>query len=144
MSYKKLSRKSDLAYGLSKEEEVRIKLTSFFQEPLINTKDISGYDEFTEFDFIGLITNDRFEVKSRRCTKEYYLSTYMPLSKVSKESIRSDLYFVFNFTDKLCYIKYYKPDFDKYNIKDVKCLRDGQYEYKLEFDIPIDDLIDID
>lgn len=144
MSYKLLSRKSDLAYGLSKEEEVKIKLTSFFQEPLINTKDISGYNEFTEFDFVGLITNDRFEVKSRRCTKEYYLSTYMPLSKVSKESTKSDLYFVFNFIDKLCYIKYYKPLFDTFAIADCKCLRDGQYEYKLEFAIPIEELNDIE
>lgn len=144
MSYKKLSRKEDLEYGLSKEQDLKVKLISFFQEPLINTKDISGYNEFTEFDYVGLITNDRYEIKSRRCTKDYYLSTYMPLCKITKESTKSDLYFIFNFTDKLCYIKYYKPLFDTFAITDVKCFRDGRYEYKLEYAIPIDELIDIE
>jgi hypothetical protein len=141
----KRSFQNDLKFGLSKEEPVRQLLKTKFteEEDIINTKDLYN-DEFCKFDYEGITTKRRYEVKSRTNKKYQFPTTILPVHKITTETTKNGLYIIFNFTDKCSYIIYDKNVFDNFETKIFKIYRDGKYDPPtLHFLIPVNILIDM-
>jgi len=127
---------NDLKFGLEKEETVRQNLITYFKEDIIKTK-----NKYCKYDYECLLSNNKYEVKSRRNNKHQYPTTIIPVHKVIT---KDDLYFVFNFIDQCCYIKYDDEIFKKFKTKLIKINRLGKYDPPtLHYEIPINLLIDI-
>jgi hypothetical protein len=132
--------KNDLFFGLSNEEPIRKLLKKYFkdEEDIIKTKNI-----FCKYDFEGT-SKRKYELKSRTNEKNKYPSTIIPKHKINKETIENGLIFVFNFTDKCCFIKYDEEEFKKFPIKTFKIYRAGKYDPPTDhYLIPVEKLIDI-
>ena len=130
--------KTDLEFGLKKEEEMidKIKQQFPFEKDIKNTKDLYN-NIYCSYDYEGLTHNTRFELKSRTCTKDAYKTTIIPVHKINEISIAKDLYCIFNFTDFITYIKYDKKLFDKFEKKTYKIQRIGRYDPPtLHYEIP--------
>jgi len=97
---------TDLTYGLKKETDIITTLSTFFGKDLVKTA-----DPFCKFDFTTIEEDLTIELKSRRNTMAAYPTTLLP---IHKSNDRENLYFVFNFTDKVAYIKYNKEVFDTF------------------------------
>ena len=123
---------NDLKFGLSKEQQVIDRLKSHFgDETILKTE-----DKFCLYDAVG--KDFKYEIKSRRNSKTAYPTTIIPCHKAIPDTI-----FVFNFTDKICYIKY---DVDLFNTFTTQMIYADRYNAtppSLHFHIPIDKLIDI-
>lgn len=135
----------DLAFGLSKEENVRIILKNFFkdEDDIINTK-ILYKNDFCKYDYEGTTIKRRYELKSRTNTKNKYPTTIIPVHKITDETTQTELIFVFNFTDKCSYIKYDEVLFKTFNTKMLNIYRSGKYDPPtLHYEIPVRLLIDI-
>jgi hypothetical protein len=126
---------NDLKFGLTKETEYLPVIKDFFgEEKLEKTK-----DTFSIFDFQG--KDRRYELKSRRCSVNRYLTTIVPVSKSKTENVC----FVFGFIDGLYYIHYNEELFSKFDIKQVSVYRDGiQGRPKAHYEIPVSLLVRID
>ena len=96
----------DLTYGLVKEQDIITTLSKFFEKDLKKTT-----DHFCKYDFTTTENDLTIELKSRRNTMTAYKTTLLPIHKTND---RENLYFVFQFTDKLAYIKYEKEVFDTF------------------------------
>jgi len=141
----KRSLKNDLSFGLEKEEPVRQLLKKVFtdEEDIINTKDLYN-DEFCKFDFEGITTKKRYEVKSRRNAKYDYNTTILPVHKITSKTTENGLIIIFNFTDKCSYITYNTDIFKNFSKKDINVFRDGRWEGPVpHFLIPVNILIDM-
>ena len=139
------SLKNDLKFGLEKEEPVRqlLKKTFSDEEDIINTKDLYN-DEFCKFDYVGITTKKRYEVKSRRNAKYDYSTTLLPVHKITYNTTKNGLIIIFNFTDKCSYITYNQELFKTFSTKDVKVFRDGKWEGPVpHYLIPVNILTDI-
>ena len=96
--------KVDLSFGKASEINHLDILKTFFNTPLVRTK-----DKF-EFDYEG--TNILIELKTRTNTKDKYEDTMIGTNKIKKakklmkENTQLGVYFVFAFTDGLFYWKY--------------------------------------
>ena len=137
--------KEDLAYGLEREEPVRQLLKRVFndEEDIINTKDLYN-DDYCKFDYKGITTRRRYEVKSRTNSKDKYPTTLIPVHKITPKTTKYGLILVFNFTDKCCYIKYEPELFSKFKIRTMKIFRIGKYDPPTDhYEIPISHLIDM-
>jgi hypothetical protein len=94
--------------------------------------------EYEKFDFIderGVL----YELKSRRCRKNTYPTTLLPKHKV----LGKEQYFIFRFTDKVCYIKFDAAIFATFEVQD---LIDGRFAYgePIEhYKIPIELLVEL-
>lgn len=135
---------NDIKYGLSKEEEVRLLLKKIFidDEDIINTKDLYN-NKYCKYDYEGLTTKRKYEVKSRTNTKYAFNTTIIPLHKITPETTNTELIFIFNFIDVCCYIKYDETLFKTFNKKNLKIWRDNKYDKMAEhYEIPINLLID--
>jgi hypothetical protein len=97
----------DLTYGLKKETDIITTLSTFFEKDLKKTT-----DHFCKWDFEDEERNLTIELKSRRNTMMAYPTTLIPIHKITNET--QNLYFVFQFLDKLAYIKYEKSTFDEF------------------------------
>lgn len=131
---------NDLKFGLKNEEIILSSLKTYWEDETIkNTKDIYG-DEYFPYDF----ENEKgysWEVKSRRNSKTQYPTTILPVHKVRKTDEKQ--YFVFQFTDKNCFIEYDKEKFDKYRTREIRVQRlGGNPNYQNHYEIPISDLTD--
>jgi len=137
--------KKDLEFGLSKEEPVRKLLKKYFrdEEDIINTKDLYN-NEFCKYDYEGITTKKRYEVKSRTTKKNQYPTTILPVHKITSQTTKNGLIIIFNFTDKCSYIEYDKNIFKTFEKKTFKIIREGKYDPPTpHFLIPVDMLIDI-
>lgn len=137
--------KNDLNFGLSKEEPIRQLLKTYFknEEDIINTKNLYN-DQYCKYDFEGITTNTRYEVKSRTNKKNQFSTTILPVHKITTETTKKDFFIIFNFIDKCSYIKYDKDVFNKFDRKTFKIQRAGKYDPPTEhFLIPVSLLIDI-
>ena len=135
----------DLAFGLSKEEPVRQLLKKLFidEDDIINTKDLYG-DIYCKFDYEGLTTKRKYEVKSRTNTKYKYATTILPVNKITADTIKNGLCIVFNFTDKCSYIMYDEQAFKTFSTRLIKIYRVGKYDPPtLHYEIPVNLLIDM-
>jgi hypothetical protein len=133
-------RKQDLAFGLKKETEIIDKIKNYWQNEvnIVNTKEI--YNEYCVYDFESE-SGTSWEVKSRRVNKTQYYTTILPVHKVRNTD--RDQFFVFNFLNKCCYIKYDKDMFDTFDITDIVCYRDGRREVAPHYHIPVYKLTDM-
>lgn len=133
--------KTDLEFGLNKEEEMinKIKQQFPFEKDIKNTKDLYN-NIYCSYDYEGMTHNSRFELKSRTCKKDAYKTTIIPVHKINDISTgngEKDLYCIFNFTDFVTYIKYDKKLFDKFEKKTYKIQREGRYDpATLHYEIP--------
>lgn len=129
--------KKDLEFGLSKEEPIRQLLEDYFKDDLTKT------NNYCKFDFEGT-SKKKYELKSRTNKKQQYPTTIIPKHKINKETINNGLIFVFNFTDKCCYIEYDEEVFNNFQIKTFKINRTGKYDPPTDhYLIPVNLLIDI-
>ena len=129
--------KNEIALGKSKENELFEEIKDFFKDDkLEKTK-----DRYNHFDFIS--DKNVIELKSRRNTKNKYPTTIIGLDKVEKgiEYIQEgkDVYFIFNFTDEICYFKLNKD----YDYKVIQITRYDRNQNKLHIEIPIEDLLSL-
>jgi hypothetical protein len=138
------SLKKDLEFGLAQEEPVRQILKRNFTDDadIINTKDLYN-DEYCKYDYEGITTKRRYEVKSRTNKKYQFATTILPVHKITTETTKNGLYIIFNFTDKCSYIIYDKNVFSKFDTKIFKIYRDGKYDPPtLHYMIPVNLLTD--
>jgi hypothetical protein len=116
------------------ETTILPKLQEHFNTSIRKTTDI--YEKFDYIDDAGT----KYELKSRRNSMNAYPTTLIPKHKV----LGGEQYFVFNFIDKLSYIKYDKEVFDTFETKE---LVDGRYGYQrdgvLHYLIPVGKLTQI-
>ena len=134
--------KEDTQYGLQNEEIILNKLRRYWNdEPNIqNTKDIYN-DNYCKYDFQS-DTLTTWELKSRRNTKTQYPTTIIPVHKV--RDVDTVQYFVFMFSNALCYIKYDNEIFHTFNIKYISDYRPGRPTTPIaHYEIPVELLIDI-
>ncbi len=124
---------NDLKFGLDKEQSVLEKLRLVFNDPTIE----KTAGKFCSWDFESKGTGCKWELKSRRNTKDKYPTTIIPVHK-GKDG---DIYFCFGFTDGLYYIKYDRERFSKYNVRTIKIYRTGKYDPPTDhYEIPVGDL----
>jgi len=128
--------KDDLKFGLEQEDKIYTRLFNYFDDNIVKVK-----EKFSKFDYQG----DTFvyEVKSRNNKLDDYPTTLIAEDKILKN--RHQI-FIFNFTDKLAFIKYSKKTFKKFEVKPFK--RNFRYGYndleKNYIYIPVSELILID
>lgn len=133
---------TELEWGLKQEKIVKPQLENYFKIPLKKTGDKDT------FDFINEKNKVLIELKSRRNTKNKYSTTMIGDNKWEKSIEKLDegwtIYYVFNFTDCLCYYKFLKENIDKVK-KSVggRCDR-GKKEFKYYRYIPISYLTEIE
>jgi hypothetical protein len=136
----KRSLNNDLTYGLSMEDKVMNKLACIFGDSLKNTKELYN-NEYCIYDF-ERDDGASFELKCRRNTKYAYYTTIIPVHKV--RHVETNQYFVFRFTDKLCYILYDKVVFDGFDTRIISVYRSGASPTpQNHYEIPVHLLIDI-
>lgn len=112
---------NDLTYGLSREDRVMKKLESVFGGGLKNTKELYNTD-YCIYDFES-DDGVSYELKCRRNTKNAYPTTIIPVHKV--RNVDTPQYFVFQFTDALCYIQYDKDIFKGFSKRMISVYRNG-------------------
>jgi len=98
---------NDYNFGEIQETLIKKKLETKWGE-LIQT------GRWDKYDFINNKYN--IEVKSRKCDYNNYSTTLLTCNKIVEEPNKK-LYFVFNFTDGIYYIRYKKELFDKFDKK---------------------------
>jgi len=136
----KKSFNNDITYGLSMEDKVMNELGSVFGGSLKNTKDLYN-DRYYIYDFES-DDGTSFELKCRRNTKNAYPTTILPVHKV--RHVDTPQYFVFRFTDKLCYILYNKELFDGFSQRIISVYRAGAMPTpQNHYEIPVKYLTDI-
>lgn len=128
--------KNDNKFGLDNESIVGEQLKVFFKDyEMEKTKDM-----YCAYDFES--PRMKYELKSRRCTYEKFLTTIVPVHKIKKET---NICFVFKFTNGLFYIYYDAKLFEEFKIKIVSVFRDGFWGKPVpHFEIPTDLLNRID
>jgi hypothetical protein len=88
----------DYDFGIQQEIKILPILREKFGQTIVPKEDrFSRYDYYNE--------QAIFELKSRTNAKNKYPTTLLTCNKVV-EGIDKDKYFLFNFTDQLCFIKY--------------------------------------
>lgn len=132
----------DLKFGLGQELVFKPVLEEFLGFKLEQTPQNDTFDYINE-EFKILI-----EMKSRKNKKAQYPTTMIGENKwkASTEKCNDgwDIYYVFNFTDKLCIYKFKKDNRDNIK-KSTGGRRDrGRPEFKYYRYIPIELLFDID
>ena len=131
--------KTDIKYGEGKEDELKNKLENHFNCKLEKTSKLNL------FDYIDKQNKILIELKSRRNEKNKYDTTMIGMNKVNKsiEKIKDNwnIYYVFNFTDLICYYKFEELNNDWISNGGRKDR--GRYEYKKYYFIPISKLNNI-
>ena len=125
--------KKDLAMGLKNQHDVLTTLQSKFNSSIVETK-----DKYCKYDFIDSLGN-HYEVKSRRISKEAYPTTLLPAHKILQTPVRQ--FFIFKFTNKLCYIEYSETVFNTFETGLITDARQGRDD--LHYYIPVSSLTDI-
>lgn len=130
----KRSFNNDYTFGMSQEEIVLDKLRIFFDDPTIENSKMK-FNKFCKFDFYSEKSETKFELKSRRNEYKKYPTTIIPIHKRMDDE---NLYFIFNFTDGIYYIKYDKEIFETFNKKNIQIRRYGKYDPPTDhWEIPI-------
>jgi hypothetical protein len=134
----------DIEYGTEREEPVIMKLRQYFNDNGIYKTE----PKFCQYDALSYENpKTAYEIKSRRCKKDTYPTTLIPVSKCFNMS-GYDIVFVFNFEDKLFYIKFDYEKFTDYEkqfgLKTVCRERaGGMIAPVINYQIPVADLIEI-
>lgn len=125
--------KDDLNYGIAKEEPIMIRIQNHFNKSkLVNTKEKYG-DQYCHWDFESE-DGIKYELKTRRNRKNAYPTTIIPVHKAGE----GELYFMFEFTDGLYYIKFDKEVFKTFGTRMIQVKRIGRYDPPtLHYEIPV-------
>lgn len=125
--------KEDYDYGMKKEMTMEQMIRDAFSDQTItNTKTLYG-NTFHKWDFENK-EGKKWELKSRRNIKWKYPTTIIPCHKVTE----GELYYVFEFLDKKCWIKYDEALFNTFEIRTIKIYRAGHYDPPTDhFCIPV-------
>ena len=124
--------KADLALGLKNQKDVLSVLRGQFGD-LVET-----IDKYSKWDYTDSLGN-HYEIKSRRAMQGAYPSTLLPCHKVMNTTVKQ--FFIFKFTDKLCYIEYSDDIFNTFEkgwITDGRTGKEDIHHY-----IPVSSLTDI-
>ena len=122
----------DYLFGTANQIKIFPILKAHFGDQLMETKaQYAKYDFYTE--------NQYFELKTRKNKKSQYPTTLLTCNKIINLKEGEEQYFVFHFTDELCYIKYDKVLFDTFQRN--KYSRENKVEDMTDYIfIPIDAL----
>ena len=134
MTYIELLEK-DLSFGNNQENLLLDLLKTYFNTNIIksNIKN-SWYDYYCE--------NNYYELKSRKFNLNKYPTTMIGANKIMKASeVKADVYFIFNFVDKVGYIKYDPILFNTFEIKNGGRFDRGRIELNKYYYIPVKHLI---
>ena len=123
---------NDIEYGLNKEIEILPLLKLKFGDSIEKTK-----SKYSSFDFVG--DNIKIELKSRRCSSDFYPTTMIGHRKITAATNTDINYiYVFQFTDKIMYCQYDESDFKFFEVKrSGRCDR-GKIESDNYIYIPIE------
>ena len=135
------SKGDDYAFGMTHEATILPKLQCHWGDEanIRNTKEKYSTD-FCPYDFESDMDSS-WEVKSRRIRKHAYATTLLGVNKV--RDVTTPQYFVFVYTDKMCYIRYDKELFDTFMTTDITVFRNGAIPKPTpHYLIPIEQLID--
>jgi hypothetical protein len=127
------SKDADLSMGLKNQKYVLKTLRNKFTDSLVETT-----DRFCKWDYEDKDKN-HYELKSRRAMKNTYSTTLLPCHKIMQTTLKQT--FIFQFSNKLCYIEYDEDTFKEFQtgwITDCRQNRDDLHYY-----IPVSKLIDI-
>lgn len=126
----KARQKVDLEFGITNEIEILDILKQHFNDSTIAKTSLHNV-----FDFVG--DNKLIELKTRRCTSNYYPTTMIGMNKILNCKSNIKFYFVFKFTDKIMYCEYNKDDFESFEKKKMGRNDRGRVEQSLYCLIPI-------
>lgn len=137
------SKANDLKYGLAQEDGVlKILQHNWKEEINIQNTKVRYNNEMHKFDFES-DSGTKWELKSRRNTKTKYSTTIIPMHKLIQTD--NTFYFVFNFTDKCCYIQYDPDVFKTFKTTMLRCFRQGDHYNPIpHYEIPITLLKDLE
>ena len=99
----------DYEFGRQSETTVLDTIRTFFNDSTITP----STDKFDRYDFTG--AGCKYELKTRRLTRNRFASTMLPLGKLLSENPENNI-FLFQFTDGLYYIRYDKETFSAFNV----------------------------
>lgn len=117
---------ADLSFGSSGEERALPLLREEFGEDLVKNQ-----KKYARFDFHNKKKTIFIELKTRRCAKNRFDTTVVPLGKVNyaegkivkalaSKKTPPTFYYCFQFTDGLYYVEHTKLQASKPEIKDLK------------------------
>ena len=125
--------KADLAMGLKNQHDVLTTLRSKFSSSIVET-----VDKYSKWDYTDSLGN-HYEIKSRRAMKGTYPSTLLPCHKVMNTNVKQ--FFIFKFTNKLCYIEYDETVFSRFTTGFITDDRTNKND--LHYYIPVSSLTEI-
>jgi len=99
---------ADYLFGTANQKRVYPILKQHFGDDLKET-----VKQYCKYDFYN--DNAFFELKTRKVSKTCYPTTLLTCNKI--QDCSKAQYFLFSFTDELCYIKYDKTLFDTFERK---------------------------
>ena len=111
------SYRKDYAFGKQKESTLLKHLAKTFKEDILPLK-----NRYALFD--GESATTLYEIKSRRCLKNTYDTTILPVSKINCKTNKRKC-FVFYFTDGIYYIHYDAKVFADFEQKEIIYYRSG-------------------
>ncbi len=116
-------RQSDYEWGVEQETKVFPVVQNYFGGSVTRSR-----NKKERFDCSD--TNSIYEIKSRKCNSSHYPTTVITTDKAVE--IGKNIYFIFNFYDKVYYIQYNAERFRNYQIKWIF--------NKPNWEIPMEDL----
>ena len=131
----------DYNFGIESEKELLYKLQNKFD---LNLK--LSASNYSLFDYESNSTY--IELKTRRCTKNFYKSTIVGMNKINRATdlkrlnIDIKIYFVFRFIDYICYWEFNEEDMLKLNQSKITRNDRHKIETAKYLEIPINNLID--
>lgn len=126
--------KTDLEFGLKRENNVLEKIKKYFNDATIT----KTTDKYCKYDFIS--STCKYELKSRKNKYKTYKTTILPTHKI----IDGKQIFLFNYFDGLYYIEYDKEVFDRFEKIEMTDYRSGRCgQIALHYSIPIELLKEI-
>jgi hypothetical protein len=99
----------DYVFGRKAEEDILGTIRTFFSDPTITP----STDKYDRYDFTG--AGRKYELKTRRLTRERFATTMLPLGKLLSENPEGNI-FLFQYTDGLYYIPYNAEQFSNFNV----------------------------
>lgn len=131
---------NDLSFGITAEQQILPRLNNFFQDTAVPYEEVYSTADFHS-------CKNVYELKSRRIKHDTYSTAIIGCNKaVLKPADKGkDLYFVFNYTDGLYYIRYCDEVFNTFNKKSFCRHARSDYADRANdvFEIPIEKLIKI-
>ena len=100
----------DYEFGRSAEVSILDTLRRFFNDTTIAQVD----DKYSRYDYVGE-GGRKYELKTRRLTRNRFATTMLPLGKLLAENPTGNI-FLFKYTDGLFYIPYDKETFSNFTI----------------------------